>query len=313
MRKAAVCALLGCLLMAPAMASETQNTGEETVRTENLARQDGSAVHYYLLHRQAEPTRKLLVLIQGSDCNSAKNNRFMVDTFGGAFPDHDILLVEKYGITDALPFNDRDGERADCPAETMLNDSLSVRVSDYAAVLDRLKGEYDTVLLLGGSEGATVAEHTALASPAVDAVVAVNGGGRFFLDDVTDSFRNSPQPLEESQLAGFLAFTDAVKRNEVADDMLVSQHGTRWWREFLAADAQQVLNGQTKPVLVIQTLNDTNVSVTSFKQMQKAVENPVVTFRTFDNLDHYFKDTDGNRHTAQILAVIRDWYTAQGL
>lgn len=313
MRKAAVCALLGCLLMAPAMASETQNTGEETVRTENLARQDGSAVHYYLLHRQAEPTRKLLILIQGSDCNSAKNNRFMVDTFGGAFPDHDILLVEKYGITDALPFNDRDGERADCPAETMLNDSLSVRVSDYAAVLDRLKGEYDTVLLLGGSEGATVAEHTALASPAVDAVVAVNGGGRFFLDDVTDSFRNSPQPLEESQLAGFLAFTDAVKRNEVADDMLVSQHGTRWWREFLAADAQQVLNGQTKPVLVIQTLNDTNVSVTSFKQMQKAVENPVVTFRTFDNLDHYFKDTDGNRHTAQILAVIRDWYTAQGL
>lgn len=313
MRKGVVCALLGCLLMAPAMASETQNTGEETVRTENLARQDGSAVHYYLLHRQAEPTRKLLVLIQGSDCNSAKNNRFMVDTFGGAFPDHDILLVEKYGITDALPFNDRDGERADCPAETMLNDSLSVRVSDYAAVLDRLKGEYDTVLLLGGSEGATVAEHTALASPAVDAVVAVNGGGRFFLDDVTDSFRNSPQPLEESQLAGFLAFTDAVKRNEVADDMLVSQHGTRWWREFLAADAQQVLNGQTKPVLVIQTLNDTNVSVTSFKQMQKAVENPVVTFRTFDNLDHYFKDTDGNRHTAQILAVIRDWYTAQGL
>lgn len=313
MRKAAVCALLGCLLMAPAMASETQNTGKETVRTENLARQDGSDIHYYLLHRRAEPTRKLLVLIQGSDCNSAKNNRFMVDTFGGAFPDHDILLVEKYGITDALPFNDRDGERADCPAETMLNDSLSVRVSDYAAVLDRLKGRYDTVLLLGGSEGATVAEHTALASPVVDAVVAVNGGGRFFLDDVTDSFRNSPQPLDETQLAGFLAFTGAVKRNEVADDMLVSQHGPRWWREFLAADAQQTLNGQTKPVLVIQTLNDTNVSVTSFKQMQKAVENPVVTFRTFDNLDHYFKDTDGNRHTTQILAVIRDWYTAQGL
>ena len=311
MRKAAVCALLSCLLMAPAMASETQNTGKETVRTENLARQDGSAVHYYLLHRQAEPTRKLLVLIQGSDCNSARNNRFMVDTFGGAFPDHDILLVEKYGITDALPFNDRDGERADCPAETMLNDSLSVRVSDYAAVLDRLKGEYDTVLLLGGSEGATVADHTALASPAVDAVVAVNGGGRFFLDDVTDSFRNSPQQLEESQLAGFLAFTDAVKRNEVENDMLVSQHGMRWWREFLAADAQQVLNGQTKPVLVIQTLNDTNVSVTSFKQMQKAVGNQMVTFRTFDNLDHYFKDTDGNRHTAQILAVIRDWYARQ--
>ncbi|MGJ7117411.1 alpha/beta hydrolase family protein [Morganella morganii] len=313
MRQVVIGALLGCLLIMPAMALETKNSGKAAARTESLVRQDGSDIHYYLLHQQAEPTRKLLVLIQGSDCNSAKNNRFMVDTFGGAFPDHDILLVEKYGITDALPFNDRDGERADCPAETMLNDTLSVRVSDYAAVLDRLKGEYDTVLLLGGSEGATVAEHTVLASPAVDAVVAINGGGRFFLDDVTDSFRNSPQPPEETELAGFLAFTDAVKRNEVADDMLVSQHGPRWWREYLAADAQQVLNGQTKPVLVIQTLNDTNISITSFKQMQNAVVNPAVTFRSFDNLDHYFKDSDGNRHTGQILSVIRDWYTAQGL
>ncbi|RUT65197.1 hypothetical protein CKG00_01325 [Morganella morganii] len=311
MRKAVIGALLGCLLIAPAIASETKNTGKETVRTENLARQDGSAIHYYLLHQQAEPTRKLLVLIQGSDCNSAKNNRFMTDTFGGAFPDHDILLVEKYGITDALPYDVRDGERADCPAETMLNDSLSVRVSDYAVVLDRLSGEYDTVLLLGGSEGATVAAHTALVSPAVDAVISINGGGRFFLDDVTDSFRSGPHPPEETQLAGFLAFTDAVKRNEVADDMLVSQHGPRWWREYLAADAQQVLNGQTKPVLVIQTLNDTNVSITSFKLMQKAMVNPAVTFRTFDNLDHYFKDSDGNRHTEQILSVIRDWYAAQ--
>ncbi|WNP29590.1 alpha/beta hydrolase [Morganella morganii] len=311
MRQVVIGALLGCLLIMPAMASETKNSGKGAARTESLVRQDGSDIHYYLLHQQAEPARKLLVLIQGSDCNSAKNNRFMVDTFGGSFPDHDILLVEKYGITDALPFNDRDGERADCPAETMLNDTLSVRVSDYTAVLDRLKGEYDTVLLLGGSEGATVAEHTALASPAVDAVVAINGGGRFFLDDVTDSFRNSPQPPEETELAGFLAFTDAVKRNEVADDMLVSQHGPRWWREYLAADAQQVLNGQTKPVLVIQTLNDTNISTTSFKQMQNAVVNPAVTFRTFDNLDHYFKDSDGNRHTGQILSVIRDWYAGQ--
>lgn len=60
----------------------------------------------------------------------------MVDTFGGAFPDHGILLAEKYGITDTLPCNDRDGERTDCPAETRPNDALSVRVSDYTAVPD---------------------------------------------------------------------------------------------------------------------------------------------------------------------------------
>ena len=155
----------------------------------------------------------------------------------------------------------------------MFNDSLSVRVSDYAAVLDRLKGSMTPCCCWAAVKGRLLLNTLRWHHRRLTQWWLLMADGAF-LDDVTDSFRNSPQPLEESQLAGFLAFTDAVKRNEVENDMLVSQHGMRWWREFLAADAQQVLNGQTKPVLVIQTLNDTNVSVTSFKQMQKAVENP---------------------------------------
>ncbi len=281
------------------------------VQSGSLARQDGSEARYYILHQQAKPTRKLLVLIQGSDCNSAKNNRFMVDTFGGTFSGHDILLVEKYGITDALAYDDSEGVREDCPVETMFNDRLSVRVSDYTTVLNRLKGNYDSVVVLGGSEGATVAEHVGLTSPVVSAVVAVNGGGRYFLDDVTYSFRRGPAPLTEDDITGFVEFTDAVKKNEVPGDLLVSQHGVRWWREFLSVDTQQVLNDQKKPVLVIQTLNDTNVNVPSFKQMQKDVVNPQVTFKTFDNLDHYFKDAQGHRQITQILTTIGDWYDGQ--
>ncbi|OBU02128.1 hypothetical protein [Morganella psychrotolerans] len=307
--KSPFCFLLsGCVFMSAAGWAEIV---PGAVQSGSLARRDGSDAHYYILHQQAEPTRRLLVLMQGSDCNSAKNNRFMIDTFGGAFADHDILLVEKYGITDALAYDNSDGEREDCPVETMFNDTLSVRVSDYTAVLNRLKGDYDSVVVLGGSEGATVAEHVGLASPVVSAVVAVNGGGRYFLDDVTYSFRRGPKPLAESDIVGFVEFTDAVKKNEVPGDLLVSQHGVRWWREFLAVDTQQVLNDQKKPVLVIQTLNDTNVNVPSFKQMQKEVVDPQVTFKTFDNLDHYFKDEEGQRQTTQILMAIRDWYEGQ--
>lgn len=300
--------LLSCLFMSAAGWAEMT---PGAVQSGSLARPDGSDVQYYLLHQQAEPTRKLLVLMQGSDCNSAKNNRFMIDTFGSAFADHDILLVEKYGITDALAYDSGEDVREDCPPETMFNDTLSVRVSDYTVVLNRLKENYDSVVALGGSEGATVAEHVGLTSPVVSAVVAVNGGGRYFLDDVTYSFRRGPTPMTENDIAGFVEFTDAVKKNEVPGDLLVSQHGVRWWREFLTVDTQQVLNDQKKPVLVIQTLNDINVNVPSFKQMQKAVVNPQVTFKTFDNLDHYFKDAQGQRQTTQILMTIRDWYDGQ--
>lgn len=72
MRQAVIGALPGCLLIMPSMASETQHSGKAAARTESLVRQDGSDIHYYLLHQQAEPARKLLVLIQGSDGNSAK-------------------------------------------------------------------------------------------------------------------------------------------------------------------------------------------------------------------------------------------------
>ena len=68
-----------------------------------LVREDNSLITYYLETRSDEKRSKdLLVLFQGSDYNSVRNSP-NIDKIKAVLPDADILTIEKYGITDALP------------------------------------------------------------------------------------------------------------------------------------------------------------------------------------------------------------------
>ncbi|MDC9595263.1 hypothetical protein PSI17_17150, partial [Xenorhabdus sp. IM139775] len=64
----------------------------------HLRGNDGKDIIYYLIQRDKTPSEGLLVLIQGSDCKSVINNQPMIENFGIAFPENDILLVEKSGL-----------------------------------------------------------------------------------------------------------------------------------------------------------------------------------------------------------------------
>ena len=81
-----------------------------------LARDDGSRIRYYLEPRDpARRSDRLLLVIQGSDCNSVTRVRIIQSDLVRAWPQADLLTVEKYGIDDTLPY-DGDPERPDCPA-----------------------------------------------------------------------------------------------------------------------------------------------------------------------------------------------------
>lgn len=82
-----------------------------------LPRPDGSAIAYYLQrHDPARAANSLLVVAQGSDCNSVAHNRAIHRYLRHALPGADLLTVDKYGIEVSLPYRDDDGsERADCP------------------------------------------------------------------------------------------------------------------------------------------------------------------------------------------------------
>ncbi|MBD3647877.1 MAG: hypothetical protein HUJ31_10595, partial [Pseudomonadales bacterium] len=67
-------------------------------------RPDGSRVDYYLKNIEEEPdksVRPLLLILQGSDCNSVANLN-IIDDYAAIAPDLPVLLIEKYGITNEL-------------------------------------------------------------------------------------------------------------------------------------------------------------------------------------------------------------------
>ena len=71
-----------------------------------LARDDGSRIRYYLEPRDpARRSDRLLLVIQGSDCNSVTRVRIIQSDLVRAWPQADLLTVEKYGIDDTLPYD----------------------------------------------------------------------------------------------------------------------------------------------------------------------------------------------------------------
>ncbi|MEI8593583.1 alpha/beta hydrolase [Photobacterium sp. Hal280] len=275
--------------------------------TEALKRSDGSAMTYYLTGRDSD---RLLVLIQGSDCNSVFHNQNINDNFSQVMDDADILTVEKYGIDQRLSWNP-DPERTDCPDAYLRQDSPLQRVDDYLTVLDQLDQDnrYAQIILLGGSEGALVANLLAGKSDKVTAVVALNGGGRFFIDDVLYNMQSQmPAHAFNEAEQGFRQFAQAVTQsNEM--DISVSGHGFPWWKAMLTADQQKILQAVDVPVLLIQSEEDTNVNPEAFHTMVKALKQtaPHIQPRIYAGLDHAFKDAQGQSQVERVLADIKVW------
>ncbi|MBC8943677.1 alpha/beta hydrolase [Xenorhabdus indica] len=287
-----------------------QSMAEET--TYSLRGNDGKEMTYYLIKRNSIPSENLLVLIQGSDCNSVINNRKMIENFGATFPENDILLVEKAGLDSSIGKNGIEVNDSACPQIYIQNDSPSKRVKDYLAVLNQLKNKYRHIVLIGGSEGALVTNMIASDADFITAAISINGGGRFFIDDVIHSIRReTPAEMSDEAVNSFRTFAEAAKKNNLPAGMVVSGHGANWWYESLSIDNQRLIQSSKIPLLVIQCMSDNNTDAAGILKVMAAIDNPKVSFKTYDGLDHFFKDNDGNYHAAIITKDIKNWYQLQ--
>ena len=278
---------------------------------ERLTRADGSEITFYL---DQKGSGHLLVLMQGSDCNSVAHSKVINDRFATVIDDADVLTVEKYGLTRSVSWNGS-GDSPQCPASYFEHDSPQQRADDYLQVMSWLDDQfhYDRIMLLGGSEGALVAAMVASRSDAVSAVVSLNGGGRFFVDDVMHSMALElpPVALEEAK-QGFLALAASVEAAENMD-LVMSGHGFRWWKSMLAADQTELLMSVRAPLLIIQSSLDKSVSPKlAYDQAQtlKKKKNNVDS-RVYTHLDHKFHNASGKDHSNLVISSIKDWLSRQ--
>ncbi|PHM38971.1 Esterase EstD [Xenorhabdus mauleonii] len=278
--------------------------------THTLASDDKKDITYYLFQRNNGESKNLLVLIQGSDCKSVIRNKRMIKKFGRVIPDSDLLLIEKYGLNENTSKQD-DVEIEDdkCPKAYMLNDSPKKRVSDYIAVINLLKKNYKKVVLLGGSEGAIIANLVTAQSDVSNATISINAGGRYFSDDVIYStIKNYQGTKIDDEVKNLKNLLELMKEGKLPDDFIMSTHGIRWWKESLSIDNQAVISSIKSPILIIQNMNDINVNVESFDNMRHKINKQNVTFMTYDGLDHFFKNSGKEDNSSIVIEDIEKWF-----
>lgn len=239
----------------------TSAVDTQKIMTRTANRDDGSLISYYLA-QHAHDADTLLLILQGSDCNSVLKIDSILTDYKNVWPEADVLLIEKYDINRKLKYS-TDPVRKDCPAQYLEKDNPAQRVSDIKAVLDivRKDGQYKTLILLGGSEGAVIANLVTADVDYIDATISFNGGGRWFIDDVSHSIavkHNNPEEARKES-DGFKGFAEHVL-NSKPFELDVSGHGYHWWQQALSIDQLDTLKKVKSPLLIIQGGMDTSVS-----------------------------------------------------
>ncbi|RUQ10160.1 alpha/beta hydrolase family protein [Aeromonas dhakensis] len=279
--------------------------------TRTASRDDGSPISYYLA-QHTHDTDTLLLILQGSDCNSVLNIDSILSDYKDVWPEADVLLIEKYGIDSNLKYS-TDPVRKDCPAQYLEKDSPAQRVADIKVVLDTVRkdGQYKKLILLGGSEGAVIANLVSADIDYIDATIAFNGGGRWFIDDVSHSIAAEHKNIEAARkdIDGFKGFAVHVL-NSKPFELDVSGHGYHWWQQMLSLDQLDTLQNIKSPLLIIQSGMDTSVSPQKTDEMMlrlKELRKSNIEYRRYEALDHGFKDSDGKNQRKEVVSDMNLW------
>ncbi|MFM9759329.1 alpha/beta hydrolase family protein [Aeromonas dhakensis] len=289
----------------------TFTSNADDIITRTASRDDGSPISYYLV-QHAHDAETLLLILQGSDCNSVLNIDSIFSDYKNVWPEADVLLVEKYGINRKLKYS-TDPARKDCPAQYLEKDSPAQRVADIKVVLDivRKDGQYKKLILLGGSEGAVIANLVIADVDYIDATIAFNGGGRWFIDDVSHSIaakHNNPKAAIK-EIDSFKGFAEHVL-NSKPFELEVSGHGYHWWQQMLSIDQLDTLKKVNSPLLIIQGVMDTSVSPQKTDKMVQRLKNlgkSNIEYRRYKKLDHGFKNSDGKSLRKEVVSDINMW------
>ena len=250
-----------------------------------LTRTDNSIIKYYLeLKENDVHSETLFTIIQGSDCNSVRNIA-SIEKLKNIYSDADVLTVEKYGIDGSLSYSDM-AERSDCPEGYIGHDNPKQRCNDLDQVISTLRNEYGyrTIFIIGGSEGALVANMLTINTDYIDATILFGGGGRFFIDDVIHSmnFAIDSEDKRQENIEGFKILSAYILSHD-AFEISMSNHGYSWWRIMLSMDQLELLRSIETPVLILQGGLDKAVSPTLATELVELLRD-----EGKDNIDYFF-------------------------
>lgn len=283
-----LCAI-AALLAGPAWAGASQTP-----------RPDGSLIDWSLDRRAGGAKQGLLLLAQGSGCESVLDNA-NIERGKGLLPDFAVLTVEKYGVA---PHSKPTGPEACSPA-FYAHHTISQRVEDYQRVLAVVEKEpwwNGQLVLFGGSEGgAAVTVLAPRVQPAATVIFSTGPGQRF-----RQIFKLAvPPPVWAEAEAVFAKVRAAPDSAEVWGG-----NSYRWWADILDHDLLADLLAVDTPILVVHGERDASAPVAAARAARDGVREAGrcnLTYWEMAGYDHQMRDTAGGAHIEEVLGRISGW------
>ena len=289
------CVAIGLAL---AMAAPAAAQGPVAAASATLERPDGSAIHYHL-HRPGAARRPLLVMLQGSGCDSVTRNDRIPWMAERLAPDHVLLTIEKYGVAPG-----DDGET--CSADHWRGNTLQQRALDVLHVVAALRGEpwwNGELVLFGGSEGGAVA---ALAAPLAHGARAVIIWSSGLGQPVGEMIRSVLPPQVREEADGIFA---EARRNPTGA-LQWGGASYRWWADAVDLVPARSLVQTRAPILMIHGSRDQFAPIASARaarDLMRAAERPNLTYREYEGYDHFMVDAGGVDRRAEVVREAATW------
>jgi alpha-beta hydrolase superfamily lysophospholipase len=267
---------------------------------QTLKRTGGPDIDWYLDRQTPSARQGVLVIAQGSGCGSVLNNR-NVEAAKGLRPGFAVVTVEKVGVAPGAIQNGPD----DCPPDFWANHTVSRRVSDYRAVIDRVKTEpwwNGKLVLFGGSEGGAVVQILAAEVNADAAVIFSSATGIPFRDVFIQVV--PPQMAAEAP-----AQLEKARRNPFSAETW-GGNSYRWWADIADRPLWEDALKAKGALLVVQGVRDRSNPVSSaraFRDRFEARGRANLTYWEYPDYDHQMVDSAGSSHLPEVLARISSW------
>ena len=264
-----------------------------------IERPDGSRITYHVERRMPRRRQPILLMLQGSGCDSVAANariRWMAPLIA---PRHALLTIEKYGVGPGSS-----GEA--CSTDFWRRNTIQQRVVDALQVAGALRGREwwnGELVLFGGSEGGAVAAMLAPLLPETRAVIIWSSGIGL---PVGEMIRSALPPVMRAEAER--VFPEA--RVNPTGDRQWAGASYRWWADAVDLVPARSLLQTRAPVLLLHGARDESAPVASARAARDlllAGGKTNFTYREYDGYDHFMNDASGVDRRAQVLAEAAAW------
>ena len=313
--KALAWVVLLCLLSGPVAAAEQAKPAVSRDDDFTLTRLNGTTLDAYLKRPAHDGKFPLIVLMQGSGCDSLVDPFLqLTESYGDRYA---RLVVEKVGVK-------RGDDGQHCTQDYLAYNTVDLRVFDYLQVLSHLRATaswWDGKLyIIGASEGGlTAGILAAFASETRRVAILSYGGGVTMAEARPDAIYGevlqegrTPAQAAASKAEAIKVYPD-IRANPVSGRSFDGDTNTyKWWASILDLRLANVLHDITAPIYLVQGGKDEEMPVDSSRKAAKLLREQGrkdFEYCEYPGLSHEYNTTDGKSELAGVFLDAIDWLT----